>query len=319
MDQPLPLSRRAVLRLAGLGVGAAAVTTLPLPATAGASPATSAPGGHLPVAEIEKILQADGTVTNGVLGVGIDRTDIGPVTLRGVPIEPSFEINGDLTFQPIGGGRAFFNGDLPLKDDEIDPVIDAILANGLVFQAEHQHFYDFHPPVWFIHFRGQGDPIQLARDVHAVLKATSTPLPQAPPANPTTPLEPQRLQSILHGYDSEVGDDGVVTVFVARRDEIRINGVVVKPETNIATNIAFEPLGGAGAAHAAAAPDFGMIASEVNPVVRVMRKQGWDIGCLYNQETDEHPQLYFSHQFKTGNAYELAAEVRRGLDQMNVD
>ncbi len=27
--------------------------------------------------------------------------------------------------------------------------------------------------------------------------------------------------------------------------------------------------------------------------MQVMRQQGWDIGCLYNQETDEHPQLYF--------------------------
>ena len=36
------------------------------------------------------------------------------------------------------------------------------------------------------------------------------------------------------------------------------------------------------------------------------------------QETDEQPQLYFSHQFKVGNAYALAREVRRGLERMNV-
>jgi len=40
-------------------------------------------------------------------------------------------------------------------------------------------------------------------------------------------------------------------------------------------------------------------------------------GCLYNQETDEHPQLYFSHEFKTGDPYALAAEIRKGLDRMN--
>ena len=49
-----------------------------------------------------------------------------------------------------------------------------------------------------------------------------------------------------------------------------------------------------------------------------MRAQGWDIGCLYNQETDEHPQLFFSHQFKTGEPDQLAREIRRGLDRMNV-
>lgn len=48
-----------------------------------------------------------------------------------------------------------------------------------------------------------------------------------------------------------------------------------------------------------------------------MRGMGWDIGCLYNQETNEHPQLYFSHQFKTGDPYALAAEIRKGLDKTN--
>jgi hypothetical protein len=38
-----------------------------------------------------------------------------------------------------------------------------------------------------------------------------------------------------------------------------------------------------------------------------------DIGCLYNQETDEVPQLYFSHMWKTGSPYDLAQSVRKGL------
>jgi hypothetical protein len=45
-----------------------------------------------------------------------------------------------------------------------------------------------------------------------------------------------------------------------------------------------------------------------------MRRQGWFQGCLYNQETNEHPQLYFDHMLKVGNAYQLAHEIRRGLD-----
>ena len=60
-----------------------------------------------------------------------------------------------------------------------------------------------------------------------------------------------------------------------------------------------------------------MIASEVMPVTKVMRGKKWEIGCVYNQETDEQPQLYFSHQFKTGDAKQLAHEIRNGLDQMN--
>ncbi len=58
-----------------------------------------------------------------------------------------------------------------------------------------------------------------------------------------------------------------------------------------------------------------MVASEVTPVVRLMRRQGWFQGCLYNQETDEYPQLYFDHMLKVGDPYALAHEIRRGLNQ----
>jgi hypothetical protein len=63
----------------------------------------------------------------------------------------------------LGSQRVFFNGDLALKASELNSVIDAILANGLVFQAMHQHYFDLDPMVWFIHFHGQGHPLELAR------------------------------------------------------------------------------------------------------------------------------------------------------------
>lgn len=57
-----------------------------------------------------------------------------------------------------------------------------------------------------------------------------------------------------------------------------------------------------------------MKAGELDKLMRVMRAQRWDIGCLYNRETEEHPQLFFSHRFKTGNPYEPAHQIRRGLE-----
>jgi Domain of Unknown Function (DUF1259) len=148
--------------------------------------------------------------------------------------------------------------------------------------------------------------------VHDVLRATATPLPQTMPANPTTPLDPNRLASLLHG-DAQVGDEGVVTVTVDRSDTIVIDGIRVAPEANISTNIQFKPLSSSGST-AAVGPDFSMKSSEAMPVISLMRRQGWFQGCLYNQETNEHPQLYFDHMLKVGDAYSLAQEVRRGLD-----
>jgi hypothetical protein len=205
---------------------------------------------------------------------------------------------------------AFFNGDIALLPDEIQGVIDAILATGLVFQAFHQHLYDLDPMVWFIHFRGVGDPLALARSVRAVLDATATPLPQSPPP-PSTPLNAHRLAAILGGSADVSGD--VVTVTVPRRHGVRIDRVHVDPDTNIENNIQFKPLDASGSM-AAAVPDFSMDADEVMPVVARMRSLGWLVGCLYNQETDEKPQLYFSHMLKVSDPYELAAEIREGLD-----
>jgi hypothetical protein len=270
----------------------------------------------LPTKAMAAALQIQPSMVDGVASFGVERTDIDNVTLDGVPILPSFEINGELDFQPLPAGQSFMNGDLALKPSELDPVIATAIRNGLTVQAEHQHMYDFSPMVWFVHLRAKGDPVTIAEDLHNVLAQTSTPLPQAPASHPTTPLDVKRLKRILHGYDAEVGTDGVVTVYVARRNRVEIDGVRVKPATNIATNVGFEPLNASGT-KVAVIPDFAMQAKETNAVLGTMSAQGWDIGCLYNQETDESPQLFFSHQFKTGDPYQLAQEIRAGLDQTN--
>lgn len=178
------------------------------------------------------------------------------------------------------------------------------------------YFTDIHPnEVYYIHFRGVGDPLILAQGVIAAVKVTSTPLPQFSSTPPTTPLPAAQLAQILGGSAS-VGANGVVTVDVPRLDQVVLGGIPINPFLNIQSAIAFEPLDSSGTT-AAVAPDFSLVASEIQNVVAVMRQQGWVIGCLYNQETAEQPQLYFSHQLKVGDPITLAHEVRRGLDQMN--
>ncbi len=264
---------------------------------------------------IEQIIQAQGMLANGVFSIGIDRDDLTNVRIGNVPILPAFEVNGALVFQDLGSGRVAMNSDMALKGSEINAFIDQLLLHDIVFQAEHQHFYDFNPPVWFIHFRAVGDPIQLARGVKAALNVTSTPFPQKSPSNPKSPLPTQQIGKILGGSPT-IGANGVVTVDVPREDPIILGGTRINPFLNVQTTVSFEPYG--GGQNAAAAPDFGMISREIQNVLEVMRRQGWDIGCLYNQETDEQPQLYFSHQFKTGDAIQLAREIRQGLNRMDV-
>ena len=299
-----------MLRAGGLAATAPLLTGT---AAAAGTATLDHPGESLPVSEIESIIKVQGTVSNGVLNLEVDRDDIPNVTKNGVPVKPSFEVNGNICFQP-GPGGVMMNGDLCFKASEMNRVIGAMISHGLVWQAQHQHLFGLEPMVWFMHFRGHGPACEIAEACAAMLAATSTPLPQAPPAHPTTPLNVRRLESII-GAPATVGSDGVVGFQIPRRERIILGGVPISPYLNVYIPVDFEPLGGDTAV---VVPDFGMVAGEINNVARVMRGQGWELDCLYNQETDEYPQLYFSHQFKVGNAYQLAAEVRRGLEQTNV-
>ncbi len=223
------VSRRRAIKL---GSGAAVGTLLSGGALAGAAQAGRTHGrqahgqaGKLPAKKIQEIVQAQGTVTSGVLSISIDRDDIGPVrSPLGVTMDGSFEVDGTLTFQPLANGRAFFNGDLPLKAEETNGFIDAIRANGLVFQAFHMHYIEQSPQVWFIHWRGTGEVLSLARAVHNVLKSTATKLPQTMPSKPTSPLDDKRLGKILGGQ-AMIGNNGVVTVNVSRGGRIAIDRV----------------------------------------------------------------------------------------------
>jgi hypothetical protein len=71
--------------------------------------------------------------------------------------------------------------------------------------AEHQHFFDEHPQTFPQHFRGIGDPIQLAKAAIAAVKATSTPLPQHVPSNPTTPFPVKESYSCCGSRDTVAG------------------------------------------------------------------------------------------------------------------
>ncbi len=101
-------------------------------------------------------------------------------------------------------------------------------------------------------------------------------------------------------------------MWVYRRNRVIIDGVWVNPQANISTNIEFRSTGGS---NADVVPDFSMTSHEVDRVVNLMLNGlNWFQGCLYNQETAEHPQLYFDHMLKSGDAYQLAREIRQGLD-----
>lgn len=204
------------------------------------------------------------------------------------------------------------NGDVPLMESEVNNFISVLLNHNIVFQAFHQHL-PMNPQIWFVHFRATGDSITIAKALRDALNVTAIPLPQTEPSNPTTKLDVARLETILRGT-ADVGDDGVVTVHIDRRDLIFIEGLLISPKAGISTSVQFNPKTGDVAD---VVVDFSMRWAEVTPVVKLMLSKSWYQGCLYNQEIGEIPQLFYDHMMKTGDAYQLATQIRQGLDLTN--
>ena len=68
--------------------------------------------------------------------------------------------------------------------------------------------------------------------------------------------------------------------------------------------------------NAAIAGDVAMLATEVTPVLKALRKNGLDVFAIHHRMTGTQPTIYFLHYWGTGPADKLAAGFRAALDQL---
>ena len=78
-----------------------------------------------------------------------------------------------INFQPTGG-KAAITGDFVLTNDEVNPVIKALRANGIEVTALHSHMLDEQPRLFFMHFWAVDDAVKLARGLRAALDKTAS-------------------------------------------------------------------------------------------------------------------------------------------------
>jgi len=79
-----------------------------------------------------------------------------------------------INFQPTGGGKAAITGDFVLTGDEVNPVISAMLSNGIEVTAVHSHMLDEQPRLFFLHFWANDDAVKLAKGLRAALDKTAS-------------------------------------------------------------------------------------------------------------------------------------------------
>jgi hypothetical protein len=143
--------------------------------TPGASPPPASPPAiDLDTAQLDQIMQAKGQANGGVYQFNVPRRD--PVSMDGMAMTPPAPLGVaiGINFQPTGGGKAAITGDFVLSNDEVNPVIKALRANGIDVTALHSHMLDEQPRLFFMHFWAVDDAIKLAKGLRAALDKTAS-------------------------------------------------------------------------------------------------------------------------------------------------
>src|SRR5436309_15851757 len=132
-------------------------------------------------------LDRQGDYKANVLKVNIPRNDLS-VTVANVKTQTPFGFGGWVAMTKGTGDMDVMMGDLVLTQDEVNPVMSALLDNGLEATALHNHFFWDEPRMFYMHVHGHGKPMDLARKVKPALDliGKSSTRPTSAPAAPAS-------------------------------------------------------------------------------------------------------------------------------------
>ncbi len=259
--------------------------------------------------DVEKILGVPGQMQEGAVVFSFPRTDIN-VKIDGEPVPTAFGF-GSWTAWKDMGSQSMVMGDLVLLEKEINPVISALAEANINVTAIHNHFLEEEPRIMYMHIDGMGVPSALAQGIRNALDRTGT--PKAPQATSTAPqppltLDTKRIEEII-GHPGKAG--GGIFKIILGRPGVKMGGVELTASMGLNTWVAF--IGTNERAHVAG--DVAMTASEVNQVIRALRKGGIELAAVHNHMLDEQPRIFFLHYWGTGSAEKMAQTVREAFDQ----
>jgi hypothetical protein len=163
-----PAKMAAVIR------DALAVSKTPLSMPASTTAAAPPPAIDLDTAQLDKIMEAKGKANGGIYQYNVPRRDT--VSMDGMAMTPPAPLGVaiGINFQPTGSGKAAITGDFVLTNDEVNPVIRALRANGIDVTAVHSHMLDEQPRLFFLHFWAVDDATKLAKGLRAALDKTAS-------------------------------------------------------------------------------------------------------------------------------------------------
>ncbi|HEU5256523.1 MAG TPA: DUF1259 domain-containing protein [Vicinamibacterales bacterium] len=263
-------------------------------------------------------LGKQGDFKENVLRVNIPRNDL-HVVIDGVATPTPFGFGGWLALTK-GTGMDVMMGDLVLTEDEVNPVMSALLTNGLDVTALHNHFFFDTPRIYYMHVHGHGTAADLATKVKPALALIGTGSaadrrggPSGPPASGraiTGTLDSAALAKIV-GYAGEQ-NAAVYKITIGRPDiPLKEMGAPINSRMGLNTWAAFY----GSDSDAVIAGDVAMLDSEVTPVLKAFRMNGIDVVAIHHHMTGTNPPVIFLHYWGKGPAQKLATAFRAALDQ----
>lgn len=263
--------------------------------------------------EVLKTLGRSGDYKAGVLKVNVPRADL-QVTIAGRPTPTPFGFGGWVAMTKGDGGQEVLMGDLVLTQEEVSPVLSALLDNGIEVAALHNHFFWDEPRLFFMHLHGHGKAADLARKLKPALDEIGhgSHGPAAPPPpGPASPLDAAALARIAGHTGEQLG--AVYKITVGRDDfALKEMGAAINARMGLNSWAAF-----AGTdADAQIAGDIAMRESEVQAVLKVLRAHNLNIVAIHHHMLGTAPTIIFLHYWGHGPAAKLAEGFRAALDQL---
>jgi len=259
-------------------------------------------------------LGKQGDYKANVLKVNIPRNDLN-VTVAGVKTPTPFGFGGWVAMTK-GTGMDVMMGDLVLTQDEVNPVMSALLDNGLEVTALHNHFFWDEPRIFYMHVHGHGAPAELAKKlkpaVDLIGKGAAKPAaaPQAGGSS-TAKIDTAKIAQIVGTPGEQTGD--VYKITIGREDmKLTEMGAAINARMGLNTWAAFVGTND----KAAVAGDVAMLANEVTAVLKALRKNGLDIVAIHHHMTGTEPTIFFLHYWGTGPAEKLATGFRAALAEL---
>src|SRR5690349_13246377 len=268
-------------------------------------------------AEYQQVLTTlgkQGDYKANVLKVNIPRNDV-TVTVANVKTPTPFGFGGWVALTKGTGGMDVLMGDLVLTQDEVNPVMTALLDNGFDVTALHNHFFWDEPRMFFMHVHGHGKPADIAKRIKPAIdlvgKNTQKPAATPAAAAPANTLDTAKLAQIV-GTQGE--QNGAVYKITIGRDDLKVTemGAPINARMGLNTWAAFVGTN----ENAAIAGDIAMQATEVTPVLKALRKNGIDVVAIHHHMLDTRPPVYFLHYWGTGPAEKLASSFKAAVNEL---